>query len=125
MQFKKWNITVKDTYVAHQAFLGLDKKPNPQFQSQKPKTLSTPCTHQCLQQLRAPTRGHCRNAVVLLLCDVSVAWCAWRTATASSILQQRAQGGEKLSCSNVGAHCTRSAIFQVLTWPLHTPTSKK
>lgn len=45
MQFKKWNITVKDTYVAYQAFLGLDKKPNPQFQSQKPETLSTPCTH--------------------------------------------------------------------------------
>lgn len=95
MWFNKRNITVKDTHIAHQAILGLDKKPNPQFQGQKPETLSTPCTRRHLQQLPAPTPSHCRNATALLLCDVSVAWCAWRTATASSILQ-KAQGGEEV-----------------------------
>lgn len=67
--------------------LDLDEKPNPQFQSQKAETLSTP-------QLPAPTWSHCRNGPALPLRGVSEVWCAWRTVTASSILQERAQGGE-------------------------------
>lgn len=86
----------KDTYIAHQAILGLEKNPKPQFEGQKPETLRTPRTHRHLRQLPAPTWSHGRNTAALLLCEVSVAWCAWRTATASSILRQRAQGGEEV-----------------------------